>query len=670
MKNPNKKVQASAIIQALFLAFLVGSLPFPAFAQDHKDTAGIDQLRHKAWKEGKVQVIVHFVVPQIRELAAASAQFWGADQSVEITRDRTVADTNLTQAIEYYSWKILAELQGTEYDEIERFQYVPFIVLRVSPGAFAVLEASSDVLGIEEDYPAKLIDPVEGAGEEGKGENPTAGDNIVRPMLEDTAELVGAKTVWSWGFTGAGWYVAILDTGIRRSHQFFSGKNIIEACRAKGRDGVGPSGDCPNGLAIQNGTGSAVHYASTYEGWDHGTHVAGIATGDYGSLSGIAKDANIIAIKIFSKFPAGDCGGSPCVLSWSSDTIAGLEYVYSLRGRYNISSANLSLGGGSYNSACNSSSYKAAIDLLRSVGIATVIATGNNGYCNFVSSPACVSTSVAVGSSTKSDLESSFNNWHKTMQRLFAPGSSIYSATGTSDSSYESWSGTSMATPHVSGAWALLKQAIPRASVSDILNALRKKGVGIKSVCDGWLTPIPRIQIDKALASLAPFKLTIQASAHGKTSPVPGVYMYPIGVVVQVTAVPSTYCSFINWTGDATGIDNPVSVTMNKNRRILANFRYIYAPAASGIKVQNRSFSQLEYINVLSWEDNPANAGLDITKYKIYLMNNGTPSLLAEVGADQSQYTHHKAGQEKLDYAIVAVHSSGREGAPALVSVQ
>lgn len=670
MKNPNKKVRASAIVSTLFFTVLLGALPFPALAQGHKNTASIDQLRQKAWREGKVQVIVHVVVPQIGELSAASAQFWGADQSREITRDRTIADMNLTKAIEYYSWKILAELQGTEYEEVARFQYVPFIVLRVSPGAFAVLEASSDVLGIEEDYPAKLIDPVEGAGEEGKGENLTAGGNIVRPMLADTAELVGAKTVWGWGFTGAGWYVAILDTGIRRSHHFFSGKDIIEACRAKGRDGIGPGGDCPNGLATQNGRGSAVHYASTYPGRDHGTHVAGIATGNDGSLSGIAKGANIIAVKIFSKFTAEDCSGSPCVMAWTSDTIAGLEYVYSLRGSYNISSANLSLGGGAYASACNGDSQKAAIDLLRSVGIATAIATGNNGWCNAVSSPACIPTSVAVGSSTKSDLESYFNNWHKTMQKLFAPGTSIYSATGDSDSSYEYWSGTSMATPHVAGAWALLKQAIPNGSVTKFLAALRNTGVGITSTCDDWSTPIPRIRIDKALISLAPFKLTIQSSAHGKTSPVPGVYMYPIGVVVQVTAVPSTYCSFINWTGDATGIDNPVSVTMNKNRRILANFRYIYGPAASGIKVQNRSFSQLEYINVLSWEANPANAGLDITRYKIYLIKNEVPSLLAEVGADQSQYSHRKAGQEKLDYAIVAVHSSGREGAPALVSVQ
>jgi len=165
-------------------------------------------------------------------------------------------------------------------------------------------------------------------------------------------------------------------------------------------------------------------------------------------------------------------------------------------------------------------------------------------------------------------------------------------------------------------------------------------------------------------------KLTIQSSANGTTDPVPGVYAYPLNVVVQVTAVPATYSVFISWTGDATGTANPVSVTMNRDKSIRANFRYIYAPTASGVKVMNRSFSQAEYINILSWQANPANGGLDITNYKIYLMNNGTPSFLAEVGADQNQYSHRKAGQEKLDYAIVAAYRGGREGAPALVTVQ
>ena len=71
------------------------------------------------------------------------------------------------------------------------------------------------------------------------------------PQLDGTVNLVGAATAWSWGFTGSGWYVAILDTGIRSTHQFFAGKSIVEACFAKGADGVGGAGDCPNGQSTQ-----------------------------------------------------------------------------------------------------------------------------------------------------------------------------------------------------------------------------------------------------------------------------------------------------------------------------------------------------------------------------------------------------------------------------------
>jgi hypothetical protein len=202
-------------------------------------------------------------------------------------------------------------------------------------------------------------------------------------------------------------------------------------------------------------------------------------------------------------------------MSWSSDQMAGLDYVYSIRGTYSIASANMSLGGGAYSSACDSDSRKAAIDNLRIVGIATAIASGNNGYCGYIGSPACISTSVSVGSSTDEDAESYFNNWHPTMQRLFAPGSMIYSSTGDSDTSYESWNGTSMATPHVAGAWALLKDAYPTKGVTDLLTALQDTGTGITSVCDGYTAPISRIQIDEAVASLS--SLTVTSPNGGET---------------------------------------------------------------------------------------------------------------------------------------------------------
>ena len=268
---------------------------------------------------------------------------------------------------------------------------------------------------------------------------------------------------------------------------------------------MGPAGDCPNGQVSMTGPGAAAHYSSKSDAaYDHGTHVAGIAAGHSASLSGMAKDANIIAVQVFSRFAASypSCSGGPCILSYTSDQVAGLDYVYSIRGSYSIAAVNMSLGGGSYSSACDSMSHKASIDNLRSVGIATAIATGNNYYCGYVSAPACISTSVAVGASDDSDVEASFSNWHPAMQRLFAPGISIYSSTADSDTSYESWSGTSMATPHVTGAWALIKQAVPSASVTDILAALQSAGVSISTSCSSPSGSVPRIRVDTAINSL------------------------------------------------------------------------------------------------------------------------------------------------------------------------
>ena len=85
-----------------------------------------------------------------------------------------------------------------------------------------------------------------------------------------------------------------------------------------------------------------------------------------------------------------------------------------------------------------------------------------------------------------------------------------------------------MATPHVAGAWALLKQAIPGASVATLLSALRCAGEAmVYSICDSFTTGIPRIRIDKALLLLLPnFTLTIQRNnaAWGTTTPTPGVH--------------------------------------------------------------------------------------------------------------------------------------------------
>jgi len=458
-------------------------------------------LRNVASDEGKVKIVVKLWIPNYDLLIEESNKYPVIEPGQTLPDSGLLAGIILKEQIKFITNLVLERLKGTEYKVNHVYSSIPYVALDASSEALSILESLTEVLDMEEDKPLGLIEPVlDGYGAKDAFAGEEGGDP---PSLNNTVSLIGADTAWGMGFTGSGWHVAILDTGIRSTHEFFLGKNIVEACFAQGETG---SGDCPNGDVSMTGPGSAVHYESIYEGWDHGTHVSGIATGNNGSLFGVAKDADIIAVKVFSRF--ADCdsntaGDQPCVMSWNSDLLAGLDYVYSLRGSYSISSVNLSLGGGAYSSPCDSDPRKAVIDNLRAVGIATAIATGNNGYCGYVNSPACISSSVAVGSSTDSDDESWFNNWHATMQKFFAPGSSVYSATGDSDTSYESWSGTSMATPHVAGAWALLKHAMPAGTVTEFMDALRLTGIGITSSCDGHNIAIPRIQVDAAIDGLS-----------------------------------------------------------------------------------------------------------------------------------------------------------------------
>ena len=499
------------------LAILLCAFLFQAMADDgtvQKNYANFENLKQIANSKGFVRVIVKLNVPGINKLTAASTRFCTVVPGREAAWGGGLADMELAQAISRVSDSVLYSLGSVEYEVNHTYSSIPYMALKVSEEALAILESLPEVSGIEEDKPMKLFLPEVSEKKQLAKDGSSISGGPDKPSLDVSVPLVGADTAWGWGYTGSGWYVAVLDSGIRGTHEFFSGKSIVEACFASGEDWTG---DCPNGNTTMTGAGSAAHYPSTYQGWDHGTHVAGIATGNNGSLYGVAKDADIIAVQVFSKFSAASCGGTTCVMSWNSDCLAGLNYVYSIRGSYSIASVNMSLGGGQYSTWCDSDSRKAAIDNLRSAGIATAIATGNDGYCSYIGAPACISTSVSVGSSTDVDAESYFNNWHATMQRLFAPGSYINSSTGDTNTSYEQWNGTSMATPHVAGAWAIMKQACPTATVTDILTALQGKGVGITSVCDGYTKAIARIQIDDAFEQEIHVKYKSKTFLDGST---------------------------------------------------------------------------------------------------------------------------------------------------------
>ena len=182
-----------------------------------------------------------------------------------------------------------------------------------------------------------------------------------------------------------------------------------------------------------------------------------------------------------------------------------LQNAINLPGGVKTASINMSLGGGLFTSPCDSDATKTPIDSLKAAGVATAIAAGNNGSVNAVSSPGCISTAITVGSSDKSDQISSFSNMAP-MVDLMAPGSSILSSVAVvphSTTTYQFFIGTSMATPHVAGAFAAIRTACPTKTVDQIEAALKSTGTPIVDNRPGGTQTKPRIRVDLAVQQLA-----------------------------------------------------------------------------------------------------------------------------------------------------------------------
>ncbi|MCL4188343.1 MAG: S8 family serine peptidase [Rhodobacteraceae bacterium] len=316
-------------------------------------------------------------------------------------------------------------------------------------------------------------------------------DIAVPPLLNRSVPLIGAPALWRQGFRGEGQTVVVLDTGVFLDHNAFAGRIAAEACFSTnytaGTVTVALS-MCPGGVASSTDAGAGADCPLEVEGCGHGTHVAGIAVGNRIGWRGVATAAELIPIKVFSRFVrATDCpeGKAPCALSYPSDQLAALDHVIGLAAHTPVAAVNMSLGGGLFTVSCDSDPLKPAIDTLRSLNIPTVIAAGNEGVGGAVSAPGCISTAVTVGSTTKSDALSDFSN-HSRRVDLLAPGSDIEAPIFVPGRPSEVGvdSGTSMAAPHVAGAWALLRQAVPDAGVDRIQRAL---------ACSGRRIPSPRI---------------------------------------------------------------------------------------------------------------------------------------------------------------------------------
>lgn len=229
--------------------------------------------------------------------------------------------------------------------------------------------------------------------------------------LDRVDQRSGRDGQYSFDSEGAGVNVYVVDTGLLLSHSEFSGRVPISWNAINDGNGIN---DC-------NG---------------HGTHVAGTAAG---TTYGVAKKANIIPVRTL------ECDGS----GWSSTVMAGIDWAISHHVAGQPAVMNLSVGG------FTNASFDQAVQSAVNDGITVVAAAGNSGQDACMTSPARVPSAITVAATNINDAQAAWSNYGSCVD-IQAPGVAVRSAWNSSPTGNNTLDGTSMATPHVSGAAAIL----------------------------------------------------------------------------------------------------------------------------------------------------------------------------------------------------------------------
>ncbi|MGD1225817.1 S8 family peptidase [Streptomyces krungchingensis] len=299
-----------------------------------------------------------------------------------------------------------------------------------------------------------------------------AADSRVASVVQDTRVALDhvQKNPPSWGLdridqrnlpldksytwpesAGAGVTAYVIDTGIRITHKDFGGR------ASYGWDFV------DDDRTAKDGNG-------------HGTHVAGTVVG---TRYGVAKKAKVVAVRVLDNNGAGT----------TAQVIAGIDWV--TRHAKKPAVANLSLGG--YANA----QLDAAVRNSIASGVTYAVAAGNDGLPAGLYSPARVGQALTVGASDRNDARAGFSNTGPALD-LFAPGVAITSASYASDTGTATFSGTSMASPHVAGAAALYLAGHKKATPAQVSKALVKQAVPGRISGAGLGSPNKLLHVDRA----------------------------------------------------------------------------------------------------------------------------------------------------------------------------
>lgn len=316
-------------------------------------------------------------------------------------------------------------------------------------------------------------------------------NHAVVPHLSQSLPLIGATTARvASGMDGAGTIVAILDTGVDWTQAELGGC-IGDGCKVLSgydfADGDDDPSDCHG----------------------HGTNVSAIAAG----TSGVAPGASILPYKVF--------GGADCAVSDDATLSAALDAVLSAADTLPIAAVNMSLGYSGYaaTEACDrvAMSMRTSVRAVYDRGIPLIVSAGNDGYAGAVSYPACLSRVLAVAnaydadvgggvyctdawcSGTCTDDRSAADQIQCTSNGgaligVAAPGTFITAGGLT-------MAGTSQAAPHVTGAAALLREAVPDASPEQIYRWLARGDAAVEDARSGVTFRYPRLDLGAALSA-------------------------------------------------------------------------------------------------------------------------------------------------------------------------
>jgi subtilisin family serine protease len=432
--------------------------------------------------------------------AAGGAEFVPGEALVRF-RNEGVAEA-LTEAAEYDPGMVLPRTQGMAR-AVVRFGgegIVPGLrLVKVDPArtleAIRALRARADVLYAEPNYVRHIV--------------ATPNDPSYLNGQLYGLQKIGAPAAWDTTTGSQSVVVGVIDQGIDVSHPDLA-PNVWTNPVDSTVNGIDEDG---NGKIDDTNGWDFVHDDRTVfddaVGDRHATHVAGTigARGNNGiGVVGVNWQVSLMSLKILDGRAAGSGGGGGA----SSQIIAAYSYALAMKQRgVNLRALNNSYGGGG--------SSQAELDAIRALGDAGILfaaAAGNDSTDNFSfpQFPANYDSPnvIAVASTDTADNISAFSNFSARLVSVGAPGSGIQSTFP--GNNYGLLSGTSMATPHVTGAAALVAAAYPGLSVSQLRGVLAYNGQVIPAL-EGRTTTGRRINVAASLSAAAQFDVTPPAQA-------------------------------------------------------------------------------------------------------------------------------------------------------------